>query len=247
MTLLVLGGTSEAKHLAVNLAGQGIALIYSLAGLVRTPDLDCEIISGGFSRHGGLPAFIKRRRITAILDATHPYAQGISINAARAGEECAIPCWRYQRPPWRPGPGDDWRQFSGWDTLLPALRDRQSVFLTAGQLDRRNLDALVTYQRAGQRQLLRTAVPPKLALPPKMQWIQGIGPFDRETERKVLIEHNIDALVSKNSGGPATAAKLSAAREQGIPVYMLARPTLPTVDRQFNDTTECERFIKQTR
>lgn len=245
MTLLVLGGTAEGRQLATRLQAQGVTLIYSLAGLVRTPELDCEIVSGGFTRFGGLPAFIQQRRIRAILDATHPYAQGISHKAAWAAKACAIPCWRFQRPAWRPEAGDNWQAFTGWETLLPALRHKASVFLTAGQPDQRTLDRLLAYQELGQRQLLRTAVKPGLPLPPAMGWIQAIGPFGLEDERRIMAGHHIDALVSKNSGGTATAAKLVAARELGVPVFMLARPELPGVDHEFNEVDACEAFVRQ--
>lgn len=245
MTLLVLGGTTEGKQLATNLAEQGIALIYSLAGLVRTPELDCEIVSGGFTQHGGLISFITQRRITAILDATHPYAQGISTRAVEAATACGIPCWRYQRPAWRPGPGDDWREFDTMEALLAALNDKQSVFLTAGQLDQRSLDVLQAYQQQGQRQLLRTAVKPQVPLPPGMHWTQAIGPFDIEDERRLMADHQIDVLVSKNSGGQATAAKLTVARERAIPVYMQARPKLPKPDQEFDDLEKCETYMKK--
>ena len=45
-------------------------------------------------------------------------------------------------------------------------------------------------------------------------------------------------LVSKNSGGNATEAKLQIARERGLPVLLLARPELPEVERSFADPDE---------
>ncbi len=51
--------------------------------------------------------------------------------------------------------------------------------------------------------------------------------FSLENERKILINYQIDTIVSKNSGGNATYAKIIAARELGITVVMVKRPPTP--------------------
>jgi precorrin-6A/cobalt-precorrin-6A reductase len=55
------------------------------------------------------------------------------------------------------------------------------------------------------------------------------GPFDLPGERKVLREHRIDVLVTRDSGSERTAAKLAAARELRLPVLVARRPPLPGV------------------
>ncbi|AJQ92167.1 precorrin-6A/cobalt-precorrin-6A reductase [Gynuella sunshinyii] len=242
-SLLILGGTADARRLATRLSAQGIRLIYSVAGLVRKPDLDCDIVSGGFRQFGGLSAVIRRRHITAVLDATHPYAERMSRQALLSTRECGIPCWRLQRPAWQPQPGDDWQEYPDWSALLPALADKRSVFLSAGQLPLESLETLACYRHCGQQQLLRTAVAPVPALPEAMQWVKAIGPFGLEEERQLLQQHRIDAIVSKNSGGDATVAKLTAARQLGIPVLMLKRPWLPPADREFFQPDEAYTFV----
>ena len=54
-------------------------------------------------------------------------------------------------------------------------------------------------------------------------------------ERALFDAARIDVVVSKNSGGRATEAKLAVARERGIAVVMLTRPALPDADRIFDD------------
>jgi precorrin-6A/cobalt-precorrin-6A reductase len=49
-------------------------------------------------------------------------------------------------------------------------------------------------------------------------------PFSVEDESRLLAEHNIDTLVSKHSGGEATAAKIAAAIEAGIKMVLITRP-----------------------
>jgi precorrin-6A/cobalt-precorrin-6A reductase len=223
--VLLLGGTADARRLATELYTHGVELIYSIAGLVRTPDVNCEVVSGGFTQFGGLDRFIELRGIGGILDITHPYAAKMSNTAASVAQSQQLPCWRFDRPAWQPQAEDCWKGFGQWSELLAALESKQSVFLTAGQIPLPVMDTLAMFARQhGQKQLLRTAVMPKMPVPPGMQWIKGIGPFNTDNEREIFQQHNIDVLVSKNSGGASTVAKLDVARALGVPVLMLERP-----------------------
>ena len=243
MCLLVLGGTAEAKKIATKLHQRGIPLIYSIAGLVRQPQMDCQVISGGFSRYGGLKLYCEQQGVTGILNVAHPYAQRISETASQVANISGLPYWRYLRPPWQASEGDDWQSFSDWDSLIPHLAIRRSVMLTAGQLASKYFDQLSVLAGSGQQQILRTAVKPEPSLPEHMVWLQGIGPFTAGDERDLMQRYKVDALVTKNSGGEATKAKLIAARELGVSVYLLARPTLPADAKTFSDLAVCEERI----
>ncbi|MFT5116800.1 MAG: precorrin-6A/cobalt-precorrin-6A reductase [Kiritimatiellia bacterium] len=257
--ILLLGGTADGRVLAETLHQQGIPIIYSIAGLVRVPTVACEILTGGFTPLGGLEHVIKEKNIQAILDVTHPYAELMSTKAVTAARQCDIPYWRFHREEWRAEKGDDWHMLNDWQEAFPLLENKQSVLLSAGQLDQVFMDTLAANntnnslvpkrvpkrvpERVPQTQLLRTAVEPKTVLPPSMQWIKAIGPFSYDDELALLQQHNIDVIVSKNSGGDATVAKLRAARAMGIPVLMLKRPLLPNGDKTFFSRQECEQFI----
>jgi len=248
MKLLLLGGTADARRLAKRLLRNGesrpdIEIIYSVAGLVRMPDVDCEVISGGFSQFGGLQAYIEQQNIDAVLDATHPYAEMMTATARAVTQQLNLPYWRFHRAPWQAQAGDNWQMFTDWPKLLAALKEFKSVFLTAGQIDEAAVAAFSKYGEQGQKQLLRTAVQPKQQLPESMSWIKAIGPFDLESELARMQEHQVDVLVSKNSGGKATEAKLEAARRLGIPVMMLARPALPDGITIFEQIDGCSVHI----
>lgn len=262
MRWLLLGGTADARRVAEALHQRGVTVIYSVAGLVRTPKIPCRVVCGGFTQFGGLQRYIKQQAIDAILDITHPFAQKMSSTAVAAARACSIPCWRFHRQAWPQRAGDRWQKFSGWSDLIPALADKRSVFLTAGQLTQERLDTLVQLpvkqsgaapelevkpepalkpelEQGPRRFILRTAVEPTIRLPANMHWIKAIGPFSESDERALMTEYQVDVLVSKNSGGNATVAKLSVARELGIPVLMLQRPVLPEADAEFCDETLC--------
>lgn len=260
MKVLLLGGTADARKILRELDAlgllqvsdqhpDGIQMIYSIAGLVRTPDVPCEVISGGFSQYGGLRHYLEENGIDAILDATHPFAQTMSNTAVRVAKECQIPCIRFHRPAWEAQATDQWQSFDDWQALIPELAGKQSVLLTAGQLDQTTLDQLVDQANAQQpRQtlILRTAAKPRVSLPDSIIWLKALGPFKETDELALMQEHKIDALVSKNSGGAATQAKLFAARTLGVQVLMLQRPEFDPADKQFSRISDCIDWLTST-
>ncbi len=224
---LLLGGTGLAKQLAHRLLEQGHRLTYSVAGLVRRPDLNCQVISGGFSQFGGMAHYLRTEGISHVLDATHPYAAQISRNALEATEQCRIPYGRLQRPAWLQTEGDHWLNFADWEQLLPALQHHQHIFLSQGRLSTKQLQQLTDTRQTGQQFYLRTAIAPGIDLPDWIKSLTAIGPFAYQDELDLFQRLNINLLVSKNSGGDMTYGKIQAARQLEIPVLMLERPPLP--------------------
>ena len=224
-TVLILGGTGEARQLARLLDGQpGVRVISSLAGRVADPALPAgEVRIGGFGGVAGLAGWLRDSEVRAVVDATHPFAETISANAVAACAAAGTPLLSLIREPWTAGPGDRWHEADSLPeaaALLPALGRR--VFLTTG---RQGLAAF-----AGLDQLwflIRCVDPPAGPLPAASQVILARGPYDTAAERDLMREHRIDVLVTKNSGGPLTEGKLTAARELGIDVVMVRRPPRP--------------------
>ncbi len=249
MTLLILGGTLDARRavdaLYAPLQQMGVDIIYSIAGLVRVPEMPCQVLVGGFRQFGGLHNYLRDKGITLLLDITHPYAATMSAIAAAASREQGIPCWRFQRPAWQPQSNDQWSEFNNWHELLPALDHKRSVFLTAGQLPAEALQAFEQRSACSNQQLwLRTAVAPKHQLAANMHWHKAIGPFALAAEIEFMQRAKIDALVTKNSGGDSTVAKLTAARELGVAVFMLRRPEPGAADKVFTDTETCQQRVQ---
>jgi precorrin-6A/cobalt-precorrin-6A reductase len=222
--VLILGGTSEARSLASRLAGRpGLRVVSSLAGRVRDPALPAgEVRIGGFGGAGGLAAWLTQEHVTAVIDATHPFAEAISASAAAASDRTGVPLLRVVRPPWEPGDGDNWHEvcsLADAASMLAGLGRR--VFLTTG---RQGLAAFAQLRQIWF--LIRCVDPPDGPMPPQCQVILARGPYDAEAERDLMRQHHIDVLVTKNSGGELTAGKLAAARDLGIPVVMVSRPEL---------------------
>jgi precorrin-6A/cobalt-precorrin-6A reductase len=224
--VLLLGGTGDAAQLAARaVALPDVEVITSLAGRVRHPaTLAGQVRIGGFGGVAGLLDCMREQHIDLLIDATHPFATHMSHQAAAAAQACGLPHVMLVRPPWEPADGDRWlvvESLAAAVAILPGVARR--VFLTIG---RQELAAFAPLQ--GLWFLMRMIDPPVPDTPvPPGTLILERGPFTLEDERQLLATYAIEAIVSKNSGGNATYAKLIAARELGLPVVMIQRPPMP--------------------
>jgi precorrin-6A/cobalt-precorrin-6A reductase len=224
--VLILGGIGDAVQLATQvIALKDIEVITSLAGRTQQPlNLDGVVRVGGFGGADGLAAYLREYQIDRLIDATHPFAAQISWNAATAAQVVGIPFLRLLRPAWTRAEGDRWLEVDTVEAAvagIPALAQR--VFLTIG---RQQLAPFAPLTHLWF--LMRAIDPPRDDLPlPQGELLLDRGPFSLEQERQLLLAYQIDAIVSKNSGGEATYAKIIAARELGLPVIMIRRPVMP--------------------
>ncbi|MFC5667146.1 cobalt-precorrin-6A reductase [Kitasatospora misakiensis] len=226
--LLILGGTTEARALAAALAdassSAGARVTSSLAGRVAEPRLPAgEVRIGGFGGPEGLADWLRAERVDAVVDATHPFAAVMSRNAAEAARATGVPLLALRRPGWAPVAGDRWHpvpSLAAAAELLPSLGRR--ILLTTG---RQGIGAFAHLD--GLHFVARSVDPPEPPVPASLDVLLDRGPFTLDAERAVLREHRIEVVVTKDSGGAATAPKLTAARELGLPVVIVERPPLP--------------------
>jgi len=222
MRFLILGGTTEASALCRAVAGrEGFEAVLSLAGRTKNPappPISCRV--GGFGGIPGLIDYLRDERIDAVIDATHPFAAIMSANASAACKALAVPLAVFTRRPWQPVMGDQWIEVQTIEQAVSSLRQAPCrVFLTVGSLQLSAFAAVPQHYY-----LIRTIDPPSLDIFPSHRLILARGPFTVEEEIALIQDERIDLLVTKNSGGEATAAKLAAARQAKIPVIMLQRP-----------------------
>ncbi len=223
--ILILGGTAEAVYLAGALKEQtDLSVIYSLAGRTRSPNLpDCDLRRGGFGGATGLVRYLQQNEIVAVMDATHPYAAQMAENARLATTETSLAHYKFLRPAW-PEPDDGlWIHASSSKEAAERIHDNfKRVFLSGGLNDVADFSNLTDVWF-----LIRSIEEPEAPIPlGNFSHIKARGPFNEADERALLRDPKIDALVSKNSGGSATIAKLHAAKSLSIPVIMIDRPPI---------------------
>ena len=244
--LLILGGTGDAAELALK-ASQipDIEVIASLAGRTQKPAIPAVGVRiGGFGGAAGLAEYLHSEAIDFSIDATHPFAARISFNAAVAAAECKVPHLMLVRPAWEAVEGDRWIEVASHSEAAIALSGQSGrAFLTIG---RQELAAFAGLD--GIWCLMRAIDPPAIDTPiPHGKLLLDRGPFSLENERQLLLEYRIDTIVSKNSGGAATYAKIIAARELGIPVVMVQRPPIPDVEQVADVAGAIDWLIQQLR
>jgi precorrin-6A/cobalt-precorrin-6A reductase len=224
-TVLILGGTAEARALAAELTRAGIAVTSSLAGRVAEPALPIgDVRIGGFGGPTGLTKYLANQHISLVVDATHPFATTMSASAVTACTATCTPLLRLARPGWSDHPhAGSW----SWVDSYPAAADAalglgSRIFLTTGRTTVAQFMDL-----ADHFVLVRLVESAGNGLPQSWRTVLSRGPYTVDGERSLMKAHRIDVLVTKDSGGELTAAKLTAAAAIDIPVVVVRRPPTP--------------------
>lgn len=229
MTVLVLGGTSEARAVAQLLHQRGESFVSSLAGRVADPRLPVGPVRvGGFGGVEGLRAFLRSKKITAVVDATHPFAEQITRHAFWAAQCEAVRYLRLERPGWSESAGAERWHWVEDHTAAARLAAHLGArpMLTIG---RRHLDHFVEPLRE-HAVLARVVDRPETTIPPSWRVLASRGPYSVDGERAIMAEHGADVVVTKDSGGSYTRPKLDVADELGIAVVVVRRTPPPWTD-----------------
>jgi precorrin-6A/cobalt-precorrin-6A reductase len=226
LKLLILGGSGEAAALALALDGNArYDVTLSLAGRTAEPaSLPGTLRSGGFGGAEGLARALAEERFDLLIDATHPFAVQMKAHAIEAARSAGVPLLAIRRPAWIQREGDRWIMVESIEAAAAAIGgEPRRVFLTTGRME------LAPFRSAPQHFYVVRSVeaPASEELPPRVALITARGPFRVDGEMALLNAYAIDVIVTKNSGGTATSAKLEAARALSLPVIMVERPDLP--------------------
>lgn len=241
MRVLLLGGTAEARALAQTLHPR-VDIISSLAGRVPAPALPAGPVRvGGFGGVDGLRYWLLENHIGAVVDATHPFAATITAHAAHVCGELALPHLVLARPPWDTGAAI--MVTSDVEAAETVAQHRfQRIFLTTGR------SGTAAFSDSDAWFLIRAVTAPDASrLPRHHHLVLSRGPYRYDDEYALLRQHGIDVLITKNSGGEMTRAKLDAAGSLGVPVVMVTRPPLPAGTRTVETVDDAAEWVAQIR
>ncbi|QFT34398.1 Precorrin-6A reductase [Labrenzia sp. THAF82] len=240
--ILLLAGTSEARQLAKSIAQRfaAVKLTVSFAGVVKDlPDLGVPTRIGGFGGVDGLVSYLQEKSVDLIIDATHPFAAQMSRHAVDAAGQTDTHLIRLERPIWHEVDGDTWQHVASTTAAAEALPKKSRAFLSVG---RKEIDKF-TY-RDDCFALVRMIEPPERPLPDHWHLVLERPSKSVDAERHLLKHHKITHLVTKNSGGASSYAKIEAARQLQVPLLMIKRPALPDADTA-SSTAEVLKFVEQ--
>lgn len=225
IVILVLGGTAEGRAVAQALADRGMLAMLSLAGRTSQPLTAGPVRSGGFGGIEGLATYLRTEGVTSVVDATHPFAESMSHNAAQACAQVGVPLVRLTRPGWSEHPlANSWLWVEDHAQAAAAASELIGpVLLSVGR--QHTLDYVPHLE--DRHVVARVAERPSGMLPSRWVLLFSRGPFTLTGERELFSQHAISVLVTKDSGGELTEAKLRAADERNAYVVMIRRPEMP--------------------
>jgi len=233
VVILILGGTTEGREAARLLASAGWPVLVSVAtpyGAELTgQDFAGEVLAGRRDA-AGFAALLKERRVTVVVDATHPFAMEARRNAWQAAVACRVAYLRFTRPP-EPLPGHPLVKAAPDFAAAAAVAVAHGpvIFLTTGS---KTLPFFLPAARAAGCRVVARVLPEPEAIAACCE--QGLlprdivalqGPVAEELNRALFRAFGATVVVAKESGARGgQGAKVRAALSLGIPVVVVRRP-----------------------
>ncbi|GAX91032.1 precorrin-6A reductase [Effusibacillus lacus] len=253
--ILFLAGTSDARELAIELQAKGYRLLVSVvtesaAESLKSAGLD---VSVGRKTSEEMAEIIRRNQISAIVDASHPFAEIASQNAMEAANSAGIPYYRYERP------GSilsdhplityvrDYRE-----AAEVALERKGTIFLTTGSKTL-HIFAEVLNGVEGIRMIARMLPNEEnmrkcaeLGIPQK-NIVAMQGPFSEELNQAFYRHYGVSTVITKESGAEGSVQeKVKAALDNNVQVIVICRPGID-YGRVYESSTELIEALEEVK
>lgn len=235
--VLIFGGTTEGRLLASFCAehqiSSWISVTTSYGEMVLPKSPFLKVIRAAMDQEQ-MEAFLQENKITAVFDATHPYAALVTKNSALACEKTGVAYYRVLRDSLRHEKEDGcFREDMVWvesvEAAVQYLMNRSGrVLVTTGSKELRHFTRLDSFeQRIFARVLPSSSV---LSACEAMGFsgshlIAMQGPFGTELNRAMLCQLSIQYLVTKEAGSAGGfLEKIEAAKSCNIQSVVIGRP-----------------------
>lgn len=229
--ILIFAGTTEGRKLSECLSKADILHTVCVAteyGEIVLTENACAHVHRGRMDVEEMSAFISDGQFSAVVDATHPYAQVVTENIRTAMKGMDIPYIRLKRETDDSYDYDKIRSFEcNEDCAEALLQINGNILLTTGS---KELSVYCGYESLKDRLYVRVLPGLESLNLCNENGIMGKhilalqGPFTVDMNEAMLRQYDISCLVTKKSGrAGGYIEKLEAAKRLDIPVYVVER------------------------
>ena len=249
--IFVIAGTEDGRELAGFLLNHGFevtASVVSSYGKALLSRYEGIKVNDKKLDENELAEILLNGEVTALVDASHPYAVNVSQNAMAACHKANVLYIRYERKS-LPLTYENIYHVENYESAaIKAAQLGRNIFLTTGS---RNLKTFVESPALKDCNLIARILPTaevlaeceKLGFNPK-NIVAMQGPFSTELNVEMLRHYNAEVIVSKDSGQiGGVDTKLIAAEKLNLPVVLIDRPKI-TYDKIVSTFEEVLNFLQ---
>lgn len=232
--IMVIGGTSDSRIIIDKLLENHFEVIVTVATSYGESLLQersgLQVFQGRMDEEQ-LKDFMEKQEISCVVDASHPFAANVSLNALKACQRAGIDYIRFERESCVIDLPDVLIAENYEEAAIISSKLKGNIFLTTGSNNLEDFTKNIPdyVQRLYVRVLPESSVIlkcEKLGLTAE-NIIAMKGPFTKDLNIAMLKQCNAAVMVTKESGDAGGfIEKISSARELGIKVVMIKRPKL---------------------
>lgn len=231
---IIIAGTADAREIIERLIQNKIRLVATVAtdfgGQLLKGYMGVEVHKGRLTCDGML-SLISSTGAKCIVDASHPFAREVSLNAIKAARKAQIPYLRFEREKTRQY-GKNVIKVEDFEEAAKRAADfKGNIFLAVGSKNIATFtDKVPDYKKRLYARVLSDSsilAECEAAGLSASNIIAAKGPFSEEMNIAMLKHCCASVLVTKDSGDAGgTPEKISACCKLGIPVILVKRPEI---------------------
>lgn len=252
--VIVIAGTADARKVIGELLREGFRVAATVATKLGRELLEeyagLQVYEGKLTA-GEMAQLLKNTGAACLVDASHPFAREVSLNAIEACTQTGIPYLRYERAETVVGDKSVLRVRDFKEAAEQAARMPGNILFAAGS---NHLDTMMAALPDYRERLFVRVLPDSRMLArceekgiPAAHILAIQGPFSVEMNLAMLAHCKAGVLITKDSGDTGGAEeKLEAAARMGTQVILVERPPVayPRCTGKLNDVAVFVREVQ---